>query len=372
MRPDLECLYRIIAALLIGALSSANAQTPVVRLGPPSATLTEDFSEIVAVRELSDGRLLIGDRREERIVVADFRAGSVTPTSRQGLGPGEFSRVTAIWPLGGDSSLMVDGAARRWHVFVGTSLSRLIPPDAPAYAATDGLVLGADTLGALLARIAERFERSRDENATDDSTTMLRVLLTTGKTERIATLRSSATRVRSAGNEDGRPVTIRLEFPILGVGEEPLLMQDGWLAIARLDPYRVDWRSPDGLWRRGKTLPHTEVAITAREKAAYRVRRERAGGRPGSPADGALWMPTIPPFQAGGLLAAPNGNLLVARNPSADAPEMRYDEVDRNGRIVRQFMLGAYERIVATGRRSIYVAVTDDDGLQHLHRHAWR
>ena len=114
MRPDLECLYRITAALLIGALSSANAQTPVVRLGPPSATLTEDFSEIVAVRELSDGRLLIGDRREERIVVADFRAGSVTPTSRQGLGPGEFSRVTAIWPLGGDSSLMVDGAARRW------------------------------------------------------------------------------------------------------------------------------------------------------------------------------------------------------------------------------------------------------------------
>jgi hypothetical protein len=85
MRPDLECLYRITAALLIGALSSANAQTPVVRLGPPSATLTEDFSEIVAVRELSDGRLLIGDRREERIVVADFRAGSVTPTSRQGL-----------------------------------------------------------------------------------------------------------------------------------------------------------------------------------------------------------------------------------------------------------------------------------------------
>ena len=84
MRPDLECLYRITAALLIGALSSANAQTPVVRLGPPSATLIENFSEIVAVRELSDGRLLIGDRREEQAPLRPRRAKDSDPESSPG------------------------------------------------------------------------------------------------------------------------------------------------------------------------------------------------------------------------------------------------------------------------------------------------
>lgn len=371
MRGDVRRCVGGGAALVLFALSSAHAQSREIRLGPPSATLAEDFSEIVAVRELSDGRVLVGDRREVRIVIADFRGGSVTPTARAGLGPGEYSRVNAIWPLGGDSSLMVDGAARRWHVFVGTTLSRLVPPDARAYAVTDGLVLGADTMGGLLARVADRFERSRDESSTRDSTTMLRVALAAGTADELATVRSSATRVQSSGNTDGRPASIRLEFPIFGVGEESLLMPDRWLAIARLDPYRVDWRSPDGQWSHGERLPFVAIPVTPREKAAYRARRERAGGRPGSPPDGALWMPSIPPFKAGGLFAAPNGNLLVARNPSADAPETRYDEIDRRGRLVRQLVLGAHERIVGVGRGRLYVAATDDAGLQHLRRHDW-
>lgn len=233
-------------SLFVSALSGVQAQTREIRLSPPNATLSAGFSEIVAVRELSDGRVLIGDRRENRIVVADFGGDSVVPTASAGVGPGEHTRVSAIWPLGADSSLMVDVTARRWHIFVGT---------------------------------------------------------------------------RSRGS-----------FHLL-----PCERNRGG------DRHR---------------------ALIGDTRAELGQHRWPSGQNPAR-------VPAIPPFQKGGLIAAPNGNLLVARTPSADAPETRYDEVDRQGQLVRQILLAPQERIVGIGPRSIYVAATDEVGLQHVRRHDW-
>jgi hypothetical protein len=68
---------------------------------------------------LSDGRLLIGDRREFSIVVADFATGAVTPIGRRGSGPEEYRGVTAFMLLAGDGTLMADPSSRRWILFDG-------------------------------------------------------------------------------------------------------------------------------------------------------------------------------------------------------------------------------------------------------------
>ena len=364
-------LWSSLGALCIFAQPSV-AQSPTA-LRPPTATLSEEFSQVQAIRELADGRVLIGDRREARIVLADFALDRTTPVSRHGLGPGEFSNVYPLYALGADSSLMVDPVARRWHLFDGAVLARLVPPDAPAYRATDGLAYGADTRGFLLAQRTTRFDGPRKASADLDSVLILRVTRASGLVDTIAKTRPQPTQVETEGQPGEAPKSITLRFTMLGVAEEAVLAADGWLAIARLDPYRVDWRSPDGAWTLGSPLPFTAVKVTELEKRIQLARRANSGRRIGRPPDPSelKWVESIPPFQSGALLVLPDGNLLIARTRTVEAPQSRYDVVDRRGRLVRSLELPASVRIAGAGRKDLYVVTANDDGFEHVRRHPW-
>src|SRR5688500_2795541 len=102
-----------------------------LRLPPASALLSEAFSSIGSVRELTDGRVLITASREGRIVAANLRTGTVEQVGRRGRGPNEYGTVGALLPLAGDSSLMVDVMNRRWLLFSGPSIVVTLPPDTP-------------------------------------------------------------------------------------------------------------------------------------------------------------------------------------------------------------------------------------------------
>jgi hypothetical protein len=70
------------------------------------------------------------------------------------------------------------------------------------------------------------------------------------------------------------------------------------------------------------------------------------------------------------ILAAPDGKLWIARVVSATENGTRYDVVDRRGALAGLLMLPENARVVGFGAKAVYVAVTDDDGIQHLSRHA--
>jgi hypothetical protein len=74
------------------------------------------------VRERKDGRVIITDSRDERIVVADLRAGSVQQIGRKGRGPNEYPRALPMWSVGGDSSVMVGSPSRWLRWIAGASL----------------------------------------------------------------------------------------------------------------------------------------------------------------------------------------------------------------------------------------------------------
>lgn len=150
------------------------------------------------------------------------------------------------------------------------------------------------------------------------------------------------------------------------------LFPDGWLAVARVQPYRVDWRTPDGRWILGKPLPSPVVRVTQREKVAYMQRSaERTGNAARSPTIHAKWPTEIPPFTPGALIASSDGRLLILRTPNAEHPEVRYDIIDRQGRLERQLLLDRNQRIFAFGKSSVYVVVTDDNDLERIQRHPW-
>jgi hypothetical protein len=302
-------------------------EVPTASLGPPLAVVDSPFLSISAVRELDDGRLLVSDTRDRRVVVVDFARSAVQPVGRIGRGPGEYTLPGPIWPLRGDSSLMMDGT-RRWLYLVGPRISGSVPPDAPVLAATNGMVFGADSVGWVL-DIAPRRQA-----ATRDSSRLILVERGTGHSQFIAMLRS---RPFTLGRTSGG---VRAVFGNSLTGEEGLLFPDGWVAIARLDPYRVDWRRRDGAWILGRPLLHENA--------------------PGNPPYG--------PFP---LLGSKDGYLFILRNRTSRRPDRWYDVVDRTGQLATTIVVAPNERIVGFGKASVYVERQDSDGFRHLSKHAW-
>jgi hypothetical protein len=207
-----------------------------------------------------------------------------------------------------------------------------------------------------------------------DSTLLFRVSRATARVDTITRLRALVARQTSERNAEGY---FSFAMPTIGTAEETLPFADGWVAVVRIDPYRVDWRSPDGHWTKGAALPLRVVRMDDREKRSYVERVARSTGNPVTPPDSITdWPATVPPYQSSNrsltfLLASPDGRVLIPRLASVDSPEARYDIVNRRGGLDGQLTLPSNQRIVSFGATSVYVAVTDDDGIQRLRRHPW-
>jgi len=351
---------------------AAQGAVPATRtLKPATARLDADFSRIIAVRELSDGRILVTDAIEKRLTVADFATQVVTAISREGSGPGEFRAVDRLYDIGGDSTLMPDLGNGRWLILRADRVARTTAKDEPAVQASRTGFRGASRTGRVMMNTLPPVTGGTRVFGRSDSTALLLVSTRNGDIDTIGRLRMPPLRMESTVDARGNPTSLNiLSFPF-AVGEEPLIFGDGWVAVVRLDPYRVDWRSPDGRWTRGAALPFEVIAVNAREREAFVARRASAtGNKPVTPPDDA-WPETIPPFGTRPLLAAPDGAVLVLRNATADHPGNRYDLVDRRGRLVARIELPRTESIAALGARGAYVVVTDEDGLQHIERRPW-
>jgi hypothetical protein len=336
-----------------------------ITLQPPDATLSEEFAVIGSLRELSDGRVLITDERENRIVVADFVSGVVQPVGRRGRGPGEYEQVSRLWAIGGDSSVMADRFSRRWLFFDGSRIVSTLSSDAAAIRMIGpGLIQGADRFGRIVAKV---YSRGRSgATAFEDSMLVVRFNPALQNLDSIARVPSEFAVGRASYG--ARP------------GDQVAVFPDGWVAIARVNPYGVEWCSPSGKCTAGPAPLAPARSMRDIDKRAYlRIATRTTHWPPTSDLEETTgWPEIVPPFimpegrlDGSALVAAPDGRLLIKRLAIAEAPHPRYDLIARNGAIVGEIVLPADQHIVAFGAKSVYVAVTNDDGIQRLSRHPW-
>jgi hypothetical protein len=346
------------------AIASAQ-QVPRVVLAPASASLPEEFSSVLWARELEDGRVIVSDARDGRVVVADLRAGEVQQISRRGQGPGEYPAARPVWRINRDSSVLVD-SPRRWLVFDGARIVATLAPDAPGVATTKGIARGVDELGNVYS--AEFLPPGN--RPIGDSTALMRIKRSNGQADTVARLKALVPRRTSSANKDGY---FEFSLPIAAMADEAVPFADGWVAVVRSEPYRVEWRAPDGKWTRGAPLPYTPIRMDDKEKRAFMMRLAAPTGKTPSPPDSIPdWPATVPAYRSPvQLLAATDGRLLIPRLATADNPGTRYDIVNRRGSLDAQLVLPANARVVGFGPSSVYLAVTDDDGIQRLRRHPW-
>jgi len=376
----------VIAAALSTVSVAAQSPAPTA-LRPPSAELDEGFSRIGWVRELADGRLIVVDQFERRLVVVDFRTGAVRDIARAGQGPGEVRIIYGLVALGGDSTLVEDRQARRWLIFDGERAVATVisAPRAPVPA-----LAGADGRGRLLDIQGFAFRRSPGVPYTPMRVNAESVLVLVryrerggrgadpGAPGRLASRIDTIARLRGAGR--GQTLVWRsapppaswwlLENP-LAAEEQALLFQDGWIALAFADPYRVEWVTPEGSRVRAAPMAETPVAVDDRVRRALIAWRWPKVTPPFTSDQLPPWPATLPPFLNDALLAAPDGRLVIRRTYNPFAPATSYDIVDRKGTLSGRLVLKANERLVGFGARSAYVVAKDENDVEWLRRHPW-
>lgn len=367
-----------LVVLCLGVLvSGVLAAQPPRALAPPDARLSHEFSFISSVRELADGRILVTDGRESRVVVADLTTNAVRDVGRRGAGPREYASALPLSRLPADSSLM-GGAARRWLVFVGDAPTGSIPPDTPALIATRGLVSATDDLGHVWSTWSPPSPLGSHQYGATDSIRVLRVARATGRVDTVARLRAAPGRVERWSTASGSTGMQVRERPALATSEVFAVAADGWLAVARLEPYRVDWRTPDGRWIMGRAIADEPQRVTRADQNAYVERQAFLYGTPRRPAESyGTWPKVLPPFVSfaepipGVALATPDGLVLILRMRSARNPGTCYDMIDRRGVRTGRLCTPPTARVIGFGRRHAYVVTRDADGLESLARHPW-
>lgn len=359
----------LLIAVAIACLTSpSDAQLPERTLGVPAARLEEPFSEIAAIRELRDGRVIVLDGKEQRIVVADLASGRVIPVGAKGRGPGEFLRAVRFLPLPGDTTWVVDGQGGRVLVLGPDGTPTGVVTTFPSPAADSGVTVNAlrtsDGLGHVYFVRSNR--QSTPENFTPpDSTRIMqydRAKAAIGTRATVA-LQDSKITIQRAGQKITAVEIIRTPF---SVGDEWDVGSGGQLVIARRAPYRVDVFTPGKPAVRGPVIPVNTRKVTEADKDEYlasvpngsTIRRESLP-----------WPELMPPFLTRAVVVT-DREVWVRRAGAAGAAVTQHDVFDLQGRRIAGMPLPTSVRVLLVTARGVYVARTDEDGLQFVERHA--
>ncbi len=356
-------------ALVPACLTSAlHAQGAERTLGPATARLAEPFSDIAAVRELRDGRLLVLDGKEQRIVVADLTSGKITPIGAKGRGPGEFLRALRFLALPHDTTWVVDGQGGRVLVIGPDATPIGVVTTFPSPASDSGIstnaLRAADASGRLY-YVKPQAPMNPDNPTAPDSTRIMQYDRRRGSVASwgMAALQQTKINVQRSGKQITAIDIMRTPF---SVGDEWDVNAAGQLVIVRRDPYRVEVLSPGRAPAAGPVISAKRRAVTDADKTEYlasvpngaSIKRETVP-----------WPELMPIFLTRALVLT-DREAWVRRSAPAESEVATHDVFDLQGRRVAGLTMPSSVRVLLVTARGVYVARSDEDGLQYVERHA--
>jgi hypothetical protein len=371
LSPRLAAILLVVCLLLAPPLSAQDR----IALAPLSGIAPVQFTRLVSIIELDDGSIIVGDRTEKRLVHMSFDGTIVRDIGRSGSGPREFQGVGELHRLGPDSILFTDSYNFSWHFISAGAIVETHSSGRPLVGLLKQRLGGTDEQGQILGVTQITSPEAPRSRADADSLFLVLADRSSNVVDTIGVLRGSGemhTNVRRAfrGGSDAVFAGNPLDTENLAV-----LFRDGWIAVARVSPYRVDWRDPEGSWIRGPPLPFEVVQVTHEEQCALQA-RIFPDDWTCDPTLNEPWPETIPPFATdrrdGDIFQDPDGSVIIRRVPTAAHTNPHYDVVSRDGRLIGVVELRENERILGFGHGSVYVveknSLTD---LETIRRHPW-
>lgn len=361
-----------LAAVVSLAAAQINEPSPRT-LRPLTIRVDTPLTEVTAVRELPDGRLLISSAKKSSVVLLDPVKGSVSPVGAAGGGADRYAMPGGLYAGPDGMTLLIDRAqARVFSIDANGTLqgSRSIARRGVSES-SDGVDLHrVDARGHVY--MVDRHRRGESLDARE--ATLVRFDPATQALEPLARLRRAEMRVIPAGDGVtlGRQV---IGSPADGWGVAP----DGRVAVVRAEPYRVEWISPAGDVTSGPVVEYTALPMTDADKAHHAAsQRGRVSigpvGGPGTDLSKleTLFATTKPPFEPGGVLVSPDAHVWVVRTAPVDATTVTYDVFDGRGRRTDRVSLPRGERIAGFGPGVVYSVRVQDNGECELRKYGWK
>jgi hypothetical protein len=376
---------------LVGLSAGVTAVAAQERaLGPPVATHSESFAVVNTVRELNDGRVLVADPLSKVLIVLDADLLRADTLGRLGEGPAEYLQPAAVWPLPGDSTLLVDLGNTRLTMLDSDGVFGRTRPIAQGNGGPrtpPALVLpsGVDAQGAIYFTSMP----GMGPDGPSDTVTVLRLAADGGAPTPIAQLKTTSFTSRTSGGANNQNVNIS---PIpLSATDVWAVAPDGSVAVARAGEVRVDWISPDGTTTRGSGIDLSSVPIRQAEKEEWSADRESSGGGigiemtiengarsmrmsrggmgEGPDLNAMTWPDQKAPWVAASGRIDAEGRFWARRSLPAGAPAL-YDVFARDGSLVGSVRFPEGRRLVGFGQNAIYAVDVDPFDLKTLERYA--
>jgi len=364
-----------------------------VELSAPDAAFPVEFSSIVGIREMSDGRLFVSDRLGQALVLVDMDEGIADTIGRTGGGPGEYSVPGDLFPWRGDSALMVDMGNTRFTPIGADGGFGISMPLMTRDGESMTLVMpeGTDRHGNVYFQARSFSMGPGGPGDAPDSSRIVRWNPETGASDTVAALRPPERKIQRSG---GYAMMMPIPF---GPLDDWAVSWDGRVGVARGVGYRVEWVDADGNTHIGEDIGYEPIVITQEDKDAWLETRAsassdgmyitmqagggggagdvrataapRGGGYAGPEIADEDWPEMKPPFPSSAVSATPEGELWVRRNTVHGAPP-EYHVYDEGGNHVRTVVLAKDSRVVGFGDGVVYVARTDEVDLQWLERYS--
>lgn len=423
-------LLSIIAAGTLGA----QQQPPIRQLSPVAAKSSTGWTNIIGIRALPGGRVLVNDIVGRKVVLLDSTLTPITVVAdtTPATSTSYSGRFANIIPFRGDSTLFIDPQSMSMVVIdPNGKMTRVMALPRSEDAAVLGGPLGAtaalDAKGRLVYRSPFRFFRNGPPPANGalpaiptppDSAAIVRVDLTTRQLDTVGVIRIPKVNMQVSQDDKGN-VRITSEVNPLPVVDDWAVFPDGAIAFVRGRDYHVDVLNPDGTRTSAPKIPFEWQRLTDEDKVAFidsvKAARARlataqqggaAGSTPAGPPDGAPRMvfqmgpggpdggargaagspqsqlnfvspselPDYkPPFFANSVRADAEGNLWIRTIPTRQiSGGPIYDVVNREGKLVDRVQIPAGRTIIGFGPGGAVYLVSRDGSSMTIERASTR
>jgi len=350
---------------------------------------SEPFSFLNTVREKADGTVLAADPLSQVVLHLDLEAGTADTLGSVGEGPEEYMQPDQVFPLPGDSTLLVD---------IGKMQLTIIDPQGGFHSGMplasqqeDG---GMDFIMPRLVdqegRIYYTASRGMNQEGPMDSTLVARYDRMTEESEEMGWIWRPEPIVTRSGDN------VRMMSVQMAGRDDWAVSPEGAFVIVRAEDYSVEWHYPDGGTVTGRPNPVetrriTEddkldflenrssgglmVAVTQSSSGGTDMRMSRGGGgmRPEWNLPDFQWAEEFPPFRPDRSRVSPWGNLWVERwLPRDAAPTL--DVFDEQGTRLGSVEMPPGRELIGFGTTSdgapaAYLLRTDEFDLKWLERH---
>lgn len=326
--------------------------------------LPASFGQLSNVVQLGGERVAFVETRAKLFLMADLESGKVDTlgTRVDSIGPdspaGHYKFPGWVAHLAGDTVALVDFSAQRTTLWNERGEPIKVLPMAPVAGTAPVLLYDTVGYGYKIDYRAILGGAEPGQNVRPDSIAVLRIKLGGTTVDTVAQLAAPVFGRARFGEQVQEAATVFAPNDFFGV------LPNGAAWVARGRENRVDWRTPDGRWTRGKQRAFTPVPVTQADKDRVLAQVREQGVQYGMPQNLQIEYPfaaTKPPFDF--ALGRPNGEVWLQRPRAQEDAPLTYDVYNRQGAWQREVAFPQGSSLAGFGGDgSIYATIKEGEG----------